>query len=263
MVDNALRSRWQAGGVVVGSWCSTASAFAAELIAYQGFDFVLLDAQHGMFGRENLIQCLMAVSGTTAVPLVRVAGNDPALIGQALDAGAHGVIVPMIETAADARRAVSFCRYPPAGLRSFGPLRAALQFGRDPARLSTGVLCFVMVETAFGVSNIEEIVAVTGVDGVFVGPADLAMSYGLPPSMTPVPGVHAQALATICKACRGAEIAAGIPCIDAASAASRVAEGYNLVTIGSDAQWITQVARSQLDNFAEQAGESPGTAANS
>jgi 4-hydroxy-2-oxoheptanedioate aldolase len=249
MTDNAVMARWSFGEVAVGGWCATGQPFAAELIAQQGFDFVLLDTQHGLYAPDALLQCLVAVEGKGAAPLVRVGSGNAAEIGKVLDAGAHGVVVPMIESAADAERAVAACRYYPEGTRSFGPLRASLRLGRDPRALAAGVVCLVMVETAGGVDHVEEITAVPGVDGVFVGPADLAITYGLPPSMTPVPGIHADALAEIQSACKRAGIGAGIPCSDAAAAASRVAEGYTLVTIGSDAQWITESARAQLRTF--------------
>jgi 4-hydroxy-2-oxoheptanedioate aldolase len=251
MTENAVTARWRSGGVAVGGWCATGQPFVAEIVARQGFDFVLLDTQHGLYSPDALLHCLVAVEGRGPAPLVRVASGDPVEIGKVLDAGAHGVVVPMIETATDAERAVGACRYHPDGVRSFGPLRASLRLGRDPQALAGGVVCLVMVETSRGVDHVDEIAAVPGVDGVFVGPADLAISYGLPPSMTPVPGVHADALAEIRSACKRAGIPVGIPCADAAAARDRVAEGYTLVTLGSDAQWITEAARSQLQAFRE------------
>jgi 4-hydroxy-2-oxoheptanedioate aldolase len=245
-VENVVRATWRSGNVALGGWCATGSPFVAELIAQQGVDFVLLDAQHGLYRGDNLQHCITAVRGRGAAPIVRVLTNDEAIIGNVLDAGAHGVVVPLIETALDAERAVAACRYPPAGTRSFGPLRASLDFGRDPQALMDGVVCLVMVETATGVANVHEIASVPGVDGIFIGPADLAISYGLAPSMTPVAGVHADGLTSIRTACAQAGIAAGIPCGDAASANSRIAEGYTLVTVGSDAQWVTASARSQM-----------------
>jgi 4-hydroxy-2-oxoheptanedioate aldolase len=249
MTENAVTARWRSGDVAVGGSCATGQPFVAELIAQQGFDFVLLDAQHGLYAGDALLQCLIAVEGRGVAPLVRVPSSDPAGIGMVLDAGAHGVVVPMIETPADAERAVAACRYYPDGARSFGPLRASLRLGRDPRALADTVLCLVMVETARGVDHIEEIAAVPGVDGVFIGPADLAITYGLPPSMTPVAGVHADALAQIRKTCLRAGVGVGIPCGDSDAARSRAAEGYTLVTIGSDAQWISESARTQLKAF--------------
>jgi 4-hydroxy-2-oxoheptanedioate aldolase len=251
MTENSVTARWRSGEAAVGGWCATGQPFAAELIAQQGFDFVLLDTQHGLYAPDALLQCLVAVEGKGTAPLVRVSTGDAVEIGKVLDAGAHGVVVPMIESAADAERAVAACRYYPDGVRSFGPLRASLRLGRDPRALAAGVVCLVMVETARGVDHIDEIATVPGVDGVFVGPADLAITYGLPPSMAPVPGIHADALAAIQSACKRAGIGAGIPCADAAAARSRVAEGYTLVTVGSDAQWITESARTQLQAFRE------------
>jgi 4-hydroxy-2-oxoheptanedioate aldolase len=248
MIGNVLKTRWSAGDPVVGGWCSTGNSFLAEVIAREA-DFVLLDAQHGLFGRDSLVQCVIAVEGRGSAPLVRVPHNEDAAIGWALDMGAHGVIVPMVETAAHAARAVSACRYPPGGSRSFGPMRASLRLGRDVGELAAGIVCLVMIETALGVENVEDIVTVPGVDGVFVGPSDLAVSLGLGPSMTPVDGVHADMLRRIETVCREAAIGLGIPCADADIAGQRIADGYNLVTIGSDIQWVTGGARTQLQGF--------------
>jgi 4-hydroxy-2-oxoheptanedioate aldolase len=248
MSGNLIKARWAAGTPAVGGWCSTGNPFVAELIAREA-DFVLLDAQHGLFGRDTLVACVIAIEGRGSAPLVRVSQNEEATIGWALDIGAHGVIVPMIETAQDAARAVAACRYAPAGSRSFGPLRASLRLGRDVGELTAGIVCLVMIESALGVENVEEIVKVPGVDGVFLGPSDLAVSLGLGPSMTPIEGPHADALRRVEDTCREAGVGIGIPCADAELARQRIEQGYNLVTVGSDVQWVTAGARTQLHDF--------------
>jgi 4-hydroxy-2-oxoheptanedioate aldolase len=248
VIANVVKTRWNAGEAIVGGWCSTGNSFLAEIVARES-DFVLLDAQHGLFGRDSLAQCVIAVEGRGSAPLVRVPHNEDAAIGWALDIGAHGVIVPMVETAADAARAVSACRYAPAGSRSFGPMRASLRLGRDVNDLVAGIVCLVMIETGLGVENVKEIVKVPGVDGVFVGPSDLAISLGVGPSMTPVAGVHAEALRRVETVCLEAGIGLGIPCADADLARQRMDDGYNLVTIGSDVQWVSAAARTQLQIF--------------
>jgi 4-hydroxy-2-oxoheptanedioate aldolase len=185
MWRNELRKLWSRGEAAIGIWTTSGSSLLAEAIAPAGPDYVVIDAQHGFMGPDAIRMCLLALARTSPTPLVRVPTSEPGFIGQMLDAGAHGVIVPMVETPDDARRAVAACRMPPAGQRSFGPIRAAQSFDRDPATLSNEVLCIVMIETAQGVDHVDDIVAVAGVDGVCIGPADLAISYGLSPGLSP------------------------------------------------------------------------------
>ncbi|MER6176154.1 aldolase/citrate lyase family protein [Streptosporangium sp. NPDC001681] len=241
-IPGPLRRRWSAGEPALGTWCSTAAPAVVELLAEPDVDFVLLDAQHGLYGFDALVQCLVALGSRPVAPVVRIAANDAVLIGRVLDAGALGVVVPMVETAEDARRAVRAFRYPPAGERSFGPLRAGRLLGRSPERLSAEPVCLVMVESARGVANVEEIVAVDGVDGVFLGPADLAVGLGLPPTPIPVPGPHADAIERVRKACLAAGVQVGMPCADAVTARDLLAQGYTVLTIGSDVQWLAAAA---------------------
>jgi 4-hydroxy-2-oxoheptanedioate aldolase len=218
----------------------------AELIALESPDFVILDAQHGMFGHGAVIDCLMGLARTGVSPIVRVPSCDGAYIGQVLDAGAHGVIVPMVDSAESARNAVAACRIFPAGNRSFGPVRAAQTFGRDPIRLGEEVLCLVMVETATAVTHIDEICTVPGVDGVFIGPGDLAVTYGLPPGLDPVPGPHADAIEHVRKVCGAHGVRVGLPCLNADAARRMIHQGFDYVTVGADTHWVTSNARAEL-----------------
>ena len=159
MNGNPLKARLARQLPAFGGWCTTGSPFAAELIALQGFHFVGLDAQHGLFSYDSLLTCMMALARTGSAIVVRMPSRDAAAAGRILDAGAHGIIFPMIETPDDAREAVDACRIYPGGRRSFGPLRAAQSFGRDPDAVSAGVTCMAMIETARGVENIDAIAA--------------------------------------------------------------------------------------------------------
>jgi len=150
-----------------------------ELVAEAGPDFVVIDRQHGLIGWAEMLEMLRAVARTDVSPLVRVAANDAREIGQALDAGADGVLVPMIHTADQARRAVAACRYPPDGERSFGPARSSLVVSGSPAEVNRAVMCVVIVESSRGVHAAAEICAVPGVDAVMIGTADLALDLGL------------------------------------------------------------------------------------
>jgi 4-hydroxy-2-oxoheptanedioate aldolase len=248
MSRNELKNIWSRGETAVGMWATSGSPVLAEAMALAGPDFIVIDAQHGFLGPDATRMCLLAVARTAPTPVVRVPSCDAGFIGQMLDAGAHGVIVPMIETSDDARRAVAACRMPPVGDRSFGPVRAAQSFGRDPSSLSDEVLCIVMIETAKGVENVEAIVEVPGVDAVCLGPADLAISYGLAPSDGLIPGVHADGCERIRKACLTHGMPAGMPCANGNLAREMASKGYRMVTVGSDLQLASAAARAELGN---------------
>jgi 4-hydroxy-2-oxoheptanedioate aldolase len=239
---NSVKTIWSQGGVAYGAWCTTGSPFVAELIAHHGFHFVGLDAQHGLFGYESLLSTLMAVAGTGATPIVRMPSSDPAWAGKVLDAGAEGIIFPMIETADDAAAAVAACRYHPVGQRSFGPLRAALRLGRDPAEVAAAAACIVMIETEVGAGNVEQIAAVEGVDCIYVGPGDLNITLGGAPTLDPQPGPHADAIEHIRRATLAQGKALGIPCSSAAPALAYAKQGFNFIAVGADTWWLTAAA---------------------
>ena len=160
---------------------SIGNAYTAEVMANLGFDWLCVDLQHGLIDYQDLTAMLPAISTTETTPIVRVPWNEPYEIMKALDAGAYGVIVPMVNNREEALRAVSACRYPPVGLRSFGPIRAALYGGRGYSVESNGeIACIVMIETAEALENLQDIVTTPGVDGVYIGPSDLALALGLP-----------------------------------------------------------------------------------
>jgi 4-hydroxy-2-oxoheptanedioate aldolase len=247
MGGNPLKGRLAERQPVFGGWCTTGSPFVAEIIALQGFDFVGLDAQHGLWSYEGLLSAMMALARTGCGIVVRMPSRDAAAAGRVLDAGAHGVIFPMVETADDAREAVEACRIYPKGRRSFGPVRAAQSFGRDPVAVSEGVSCIVMVETAAAVENIEAIAAVPGVDCIWIGPADLAITMGLPPGNDPIPGPHADAIEQVRKVALAHGVAVGMPCSTAADALARAERGFSLLTVGADTWWLNERARHEAE----------------
>jgi 4-hydroxy-2-oxoheptanedioate aldolase len=223
----------------VGAWCSIGNSYVVELLASCGFDWICVDLQHGFAGLSDLLPMVQAASITQTPVLVRVPRLDAGLIGRALDAGAIGVIVPMVNSAAQAREAVRACRYPPEGERSWGPARLALAdpaYGRE--RANARVQCLVMVETLEAVRNLDEIAAVPGVDAVFVGPSDLAVDMGLAPRRGPIAGQHAATLAAIPGACQQHGTPAGIFC-GTFPAVTQFAElGYTILAAATDAALI-------------------------
>ncbi|MFC0406844.1 HpcH/HpaI aldolase family protein [Roseomonas elaeocarpi] len=225
-----LRRRLRQGEALVGSACYLGSPIVAELMAGIGLDFVYIDQQHGLTSYDTMLAMVRAFDHTATAPIVRVAANDASLIGQVLDAGADGVIVPMVNSRAEAERAVAACRYGPHGTRSYGPLRAAVTRGGSIRDADERVLCLAMVETAAGVEHVREIAATPGLDGIYIGQADLAVSLGLEPELRIQPGAHEQAIKTILAACQEAGIAAGISGDPAATRAA----GFRIVTTGSD-----------------------------
>ena len=247
MSGNPIQSRLAEGQEVFGGWCSSGSPFAAEVIALQGFDWIGLDAQHGLWSYDRLLTAMMALARTGTGIIVRMPSRDAAAAGRVLDAGAHGVIFPMAETADDAREAVEACRIFPKGKRSFGPVRASQTFGRDPAVVSDGVTCIVMIETATGVDNVESIAAVPGVDCIYIGPGDLAITYGLPPGNDPIPGPHADGIERVRKVARAHGVAVGMPSTTAAGALALADKGFGLLAVGADTWWLAGSAQREVE----------------
>src|SRR3712207_1037607 len=208
---NPLRAAWAGGRTAFGLWMTVPGSVGAEVLAEAGADYVCVDQQHGAIDYDAMVPMLQAIRAGGAVPITRVLSNDPFLIMKALDAGAWAVIVPLVGNAGDAARAVSACRYPPRGVRSFGPVRAATVIGsRDPEDLGGEVLCLVMVETREALERVDEIAATPGVDGIYIGPSDLALSLGLPPTLEVREDEHAEAIERVRDACATNGIAAGI-----------------------------------------------------
>ena len=197
-----------------------------------------------------------ALAGTACGGMVRVAANDPALIGQALDAGAQGVIVPLIDRPEQAAAAVRACRFPPEGGRSYGPMRAGLRSGPRTAGMNAEIACVAMIETREGLDNLDAIAAVPGLDGLYVGPGDLMLALG---GETITDPAHAEtfeaALARIREAGRRAGIATGIHTGDGAVARRRLDEGFTFASISSDLNHLDQAARQHLATARQQPGQ--------
>lgn len=248
MRANRLREIWARGDAVVNGWLSIPSGFSAEVMSHQGFDSLTIDMQHGVIDYQVAVTMLQGISTTGVVPLARVPWNDPARIMKILDAGAYGVICPMINTREEAEALVAACRYYPRGYRSWGPVRASIYAGSDytPAGANDTVVVVPMIETAQAVKNIDDILGVPGIDAVYVGPADLSITLGCTPKLdqTEAPVVEAQQ--QIVQACKRHKVAAGIHCGGAAYALKMIAAGYQLVTLASDSRFLAARAADEV-----------------
>lgn len=254
-----LRELWDRETPTLGGWAAIPSGFSAELLGHCGFDWVCVDTQHGIIGYDQMVPMLqgLAVTGTPA--FVRVSWNMPGEIMKALDAGAQGVIIPMVNSPDEARQAVASCRYPPHGIRSWGPTRAALgNPSYSPASGNRDVICTVMVETTEALSRIDEIVATPGVDAVFIGPNDLAVSSGLEPSYRAENPIHHEKIEQILAACQRGNIVAGIYSGSQEMARHWWELGFGMVALASDAVLLRQTVQAQLRALREepQAAES-------
>lgn len=246
-LQNVVLQKWGRKEATHGIFCSVGSSFSAEIVASAGYDYACVDLQHGALDYSLMLPMLQAIAVHDVVPFVRVSWCESWMIMQALDAGAAGVIVPMIDTAEEAAAAVSACRYPPHGERSFGPTRVSIAVGTaDPDTLSR-VACIPMIETAQGLKNLDRIAATPGVDALYVGPGDLALSLGLPPRPEqPIPE-HEAAIETIREACLDNGIVAGIHCASGSEARRRREQGFLMVTVGNDSALLKKGASDALE----------------
>jgi 4-hydroxy-2-oxoheptanedioate aldolase len=253
MFPNRLKALWATGKPALNAWCSIGSSFSAEIIAAQGFDSVTVDMQHGALDYAALLPMFQAMRASGAMLMARVPWLEPGIVMKALDAGAQGIICPMVNTAADAALFVSYMRYPPDGQRSFGPTRAAYAAGPDyVTQANSGILAFAMVETAEAFGNLESIAATPGLDGIYVGPADLtfSMSAGrlLPGTDREEPEMIA-AIRRIADVCRKNGIRAGLHCGTPDYAAKAVGWGFDLVTVGGDVAFLAGGAATAVGGF--------------
>jgi 4-hydroxy-2-oxoheptanedioate aldolase len=245
--ENTVKQQWRERRITYGGWLSLPDAHAAETMAQVGFDWLCIDMQHGVIDYRDAVGMLRAVGSTPTIPSVRVPWNEPGIIGKVLDGGAYGIIIPMVNTRAEAEAAVAACRYAPAGRRSYGPNRVTYYAGSDYfAHADEQVACIPMIETAAAIGNIDEILSVPGIDAIYVGPADLSITLGLNPRMDNE-GAFAEASSSIVAACRRHNIVAGIHA-SAALAPRHAQNGYQMITIASDVGGMARAAFQDLQS---------------
>jgi 4-hydroxy-2-oxoheptanedioate aldolase len=252
MRPNPLRERWAAGELCLGSWLSIPSSVSAEVVAQIGFDYACLDMQHGLIGYPDSVPMLQALTTGTCTPVVRVPQNQAGHIGKALDAGAMAVIVPMVNSVEECEAAMTASRYAPLGSRSFGPSRAMPVEGPDYwERANRDVACIPMIETVQAIEAIDDILAVEGVEAIYVGPADLSISMGFAPRAED-PAFLA-ALDEIVAACRRHDVVPGIH-TTVVTAPDRIERGFRMVTVTSDLTAMRARLADDLDTIRSGSG---------
>ena len=237
MRANKLREIWKAGGAAVNGWLAIPNSFAAETMAHQGWDSLTIDLQHGVVDYQAMLGMLQAISTTDTVPVVRVPWLEPGILMKSLDAGAYGVICPMINTREDAQKLVAYTHYAPRGTRSFGPIRALMYGGADyPQHADDTIVTFAMIETAQALDNLDAILSVEGLDAVYIGPSDLSLALGCKPVFDDVEPKVAQAIEHVVERARAHGVQAGVHNGRPDVALARIARGFRFVTVGSDAR---------------------------
>ncbi len=263
MKANKLKALWQGDQPALNGWCSIGSSFTAEIMAAQGFDSITIDMQHGALDYGMALPMVQALRNVGPTIMARVPWRDPSWIMKALDMGVEGIICPMVNSRAEAEEFVSYLRYPPHGQRSYGPTRAVIA---DPSYnvkdANAQVLAIAMIETAAGMEHLEEIAATPGLDGIYVGPADLTLGTQagrLPPGFDREEPEMIAMIKEIAAVCRKNKIAACLHCGSPAYAARAIEWGYRLTTVGGDVRFLAQSARAAVTGWHEVVGRAAGS----
>ena len=247
-MPNALKTAWKSGQKTINGWLAIPSGFSAEVMAQAGFDSITVDLQHGVQDYQSMVQCFQGMQKHPVLPMVRVPWNEPGIIGKVLDAGAYGLICPMINTREEAQALVSYMRYPPAGKRSNGPIRAGI-YGAASGYQATAneeILCLPMIETQQAIDNLDSILDVPGIDAVYIGPSDLAFSRGGTPTLDQETQQAMDTYQQILDATKKRSLNACIHCGTPAYAARMLKMGFDMVTISNDSGIMLQAARAAV-----------------
>lgn len=247
MRPNPVREAWKAGKPIVNGWCAIPSSFSAEVMAHQDWDSITVDCQHGLIDYTDAVTMFQAISTTTKPPMARVPWNDPAIIMKLLDAGAQGIIAPMINTREECEAFVGACKYPPVGYRSNGPIRAVLYSGSDyVGHANDTILAIAMIETETAVENLDDILSTPGLDGIYIGPSDLALSYGRAPVLDPTDEFVYDKMMQILDGAKRHDIPAGLHCGTAEFALKMIDAGFLLTTIANDSRMMAIGCQQEL-----------------
>jgi 4-hydroxy-2-oxoheptanedioate aldolase len=251
VIRNELKRRLEGGKSCINAWLMVPSTFTAEAVVRAGWDSVTVDIQHGLHDYASAVQIIQVVQSQGVTPLVRVPWNEPGVIGKVLDAGAWGIICPMVNTAAEAEALVRACLYPPQGMRSFGPVRSRAYGGEQPyhAYANDDVLILPQIETRTALENIESILDVPGISGIYVGPSDLALSFGLEPALDREEPQMLEIYERLIAATAKRGITAGIQTGATPYAARMARLGFGIVTIASDLGFVQAGSREVVTSF--------------
>jgi 4-hydroxy-2-oxoheptanedioate aldolase len=245
---NKLKEIFKQGGSAINGWLQIPNSFTAELMANQNWDSLTLDMQHGVIDYSHAISMFQAISTTNVVPLARVNWNEPGQIMKILDAGAYGIICPMVSNRKEAENFVQACMYPPRGYRSYGPIRGLVYGGPDYAdEANNEILKFAMIETKESLDNLDEIMQTPGLDGIYIGPADLSLAIGEKPSFDKPEGDPVyEVIMKILEHAKKNKIIAGIQNGQPEYADKMIKKGFQLVTIGTDQRLMIAAAKNAL-----------------
>jgi 4-hydroxy-2-oxoheptanedioate aldolase len=250
MRENRLRTLWKNDQAAINGWLAIPNSFSAETMAHQGWDTLTIDLQHGVIDYAAMVTMLQAISTTPTVPIVRVPWLEPGIIMKSLDAGAYGLICPMVNTREDAQKFVAWTHYAPKGTRSFGPVRALLYGGADyPQHADDTIVRFAMIETAQALDNLDAIMSVEGLDAIYIGPSDLSLALGCRPVFDDVDPPVAQAIDHILERATAHGLKAGVHNGAPEVALARVAKGFRFVTVGSDARLMATGSQQAIARF--------------
>lgn len=257
MFKNRLRRQWSQGRPALNGWLSIGTPFSAEIMAAQGYDCVTIDMQHGALDYTAALTMFQAMRAYPVTPMARVPWREAGIIMKALDAGAQGIICPMINSADEAAEFASYMRYPPAGQRSYGPTRAAVAYGGYGVAANDEVLALAMIETEKGVDNLEAIAATPGIDGIYVGPADLTLGTQngrLAPGFDREEPEMIELIRRIQSVCKANGIRACLHCGTPDYAARAIGWGYDLTTVSGDSRLLATAASASIAAWREKTG---------
>ena len=250
-MDTRLREVWRRGATAVNGWCGIPSSVTAELVAGQDYDSITVDLQHGLIDYQCALTMMQAINAAgDATVIARPPWLEPGIIMKLLDAGAWGILCPMVNTPADAEALVRACHYAPRGQRSVGPTRALMRHG--PGYIEGAnqvVITLAMIETREALDNVEAIARTPDLDALYIGPSDLAQSLGFPIQMDPTGGDVMAAIGRILAAAKAAGIKAGMHCMMPDYARQMAHKGFDFVTLGNDVRMLTAELAARVGAF--------------
>ena len=251
MKKNKIKQMMSEGKSVINGWLQIPNSFSAEVMAKQGWDSLTIDMQHGVVDYPNALQMLQAISTTETTPLARVNWNEPGQIMKILDAGSYGVICPMISNREQAEKFVQACMYPPKGYRSFGPIRGLMYGGADYGdHANEEILKIAMIETKEALEKLDEIMSTPGINGIYIGPADLSLAIGEEPSFDKPEGDKVyDTIMKILEHAKKNKIVAGIHNQKPEYAEKMMKKGFQLVTVGSDQRFMSSGAKESISKL--------------